>query len=197
MSKTPVGSPLHTDNGLSHLLGRICIEFSAIEATLRKIVSKLLSNDSNIGAIVVSEASFPGLIGMAKSLVYYKTESAEIRAKIDGMVGELEEAQSIRNQCLHSEWTGLWERNDLVIRRKHTAKARHGLRQNWELVNAKSLTQKIELLRVVRMKLLDYDIELLNSNISNQPKIGLKLHPEVLKFIEKLKEEAADKTAPP
>ena len=183
-------SPSNTDDLASHI-GQLCVSFSMVEFWLKLTVGKLLTTDAHIAAIVISETSFRGLVGMEKSLVYYKTEDASLRKQCDELSKRMINAEELRNGYLHSQWMTVAgkesEPTGKYIRSKNTAKIKHGLHQKWQVYTRKELTADVGILVKLSQDLGDFDSQLMKAGVSALHNIALKPSSDVMKVIEGLR----------
>jgi hypothetical protein len=170
-----------------------------VEFWLKLTVGKLLTTDGNIAAIVVSETPFKGLVAMAKSLVYYKTEDPNLRKRCDELSKRMIDAEELRNGYLHSQWMPVagqkLEFTGKYIRAKSTAKVRHGLHQKWQVYTRAELAADVGTLVKLSQDWGDFDLQLMKAGVSSLHKIGLKLSPDVMKVVERLRNEAGRRSA--
>jgi hypothetical protein len=186
--------PLADD--LTRHIGEVCVAFSMVEMHAKLIASKLLTHDGHIAAIVVSETPFKGLVGMIKSLVYYKTEDAGLRVRCHELTKRMTDAEEVRNHYLHSQWMPVvgagMEFSGKYIRAKNTAKVRHGLHQRWQVYTAKELIADAKVMTTLGRDLSDFDLLLMKQKVSAIHKIGLTLPPDVVTVVEQLRTETGE-----
>lgn len=128
---------------LNERLGRIAFNFSNLELVLSCFVTKLISDDSKIGAIVTSEMSFQNLLKAFDSLSQYKITDSEQLIAIRDLIKQINTAEQERNTVLHSAFASLDPNNtNEVIRLKVTAKQGKGLRIVSEKVDIEKLKQQ-------------------------------------------------------
>ena len=160
---------------LERLIGRICVQFGALEFFLAAYCSNMLSDDQNCGFIVTSECSFGRLVAMYKSMVFYRTDDEALRTRTDALAGRLMQAEQQRNTALHSLWM-LSEPADLApfVRLKVTAKQRRGLDTQWQNTSVEDLEQTVTLVLNVRQELIDFTCdELVPAGVTQMSKKGL------------------------
>lgn len=168
-----------------------------LEWWLRLTVGKMLTHDAQIATIVTSETSFGGLVGMAKSLLYYKTEDKGLRDAFEALAARLEAAEATRNNYLHSFWSPVVDSqlgfSGKYIRQKSTAKRRRGLHQKWEVKTPAEMVRDAESLRALGADLSEFSLRLQTLGIAPLPTVGLKLQPEAMAVVKKLRAEAGVK----
>jgi hypothetical protein len=127
-----VGAP----DEFNAVIGRICINFSALEETLSKCIIKILGQSSDVGNILTSELSFRNKVGLFFSL-YFK-----LRDKFDFnefenfeleyfklLIKALNKAEDLRNQVIHSSFAiDRSGANSKIFRSKITSKQKTGLK---------------------------------------------------------------------
>lgn len=125
-------------DALARKIGQISINFASIEKVVVGFVSKLITEDVNIGAIVTSEMSFQNLLKAFDSLIRYKFTNPETLEKWDGIRKDLNTCEQDRNVCLHSSYL-LNPQMTGYFRMKITAKQNQGLKVNQEDIDEEKL----------------------------------------------------------
>ena len=118
---------------LPAVIGRISMNFQALEDELSNRIIQMTGLDKEIGEVITAELSFKNKVNLFASL-YYKLKDEyhfnSIPKYEDGFFKELLKAlnksEEFRNQILHSNVIKDWKTNQ-IIRRKTTAKAKKGL----------------------------------------------------------------------
>jgi hypothetical protein len=122
-------------------IGRVVLNFSELESQLSAGIVKCLKLDQSLGRIVTSELSFGVKVHMLSSLVRHLTPQNKFNVGDDDPLSCWEKisaqcfrAEEMRNQVMHSEWSGPYLRDLKAVRRKFTAKASRGLTEHMEVV---------------------------------------------------------------
>lgn len=120
-------------------IGAICVNFETLDLVLSSFISRLISDDSKVGAIITSEMSFSNLVHTFSSLVKHKfQENPELLSEINKLVVILGESEAIRNQIVHSNYFYRdfeKDRND-IGRLKVTSRRKKGL-----VINSNEVTE--------------------------------------------------------
>jgi hypothetical protein len=118
-------------------LGGITSNFSVLEFLLACHVSRLISDDPKIGAIITCEMSFQSLFKAFDSLIRYKITDPEQLKRSEDLVKRLKKAEEDRNKVIHSIYA--FEVNAPgIMRFKATAKQGKGLRFTKEKIEGES-----------------------------------------------------------
>lgn len=127
-------------------IGRVVLNFSALEGTLSVAIAKCLQLDSVRGRIVTAELSFKVKVHMLSSLVRQSVPITKFNVGLDDPIeswnkisSQCFRAEELRNQILHSEWSGPYLRDMKASRHKITAKASRGLTEHVEVVDSARL----------------------------------------------------------
>ncbi len=123
-------------------IGRVVLSFSMLESALSIGISKCLRLDTEIGKIVTSELSFKVKVHMLSSLVKKLSSSTAFNVGSDDPIvtwnkisNQCFRSEELRNQILHSEWSGPYLRDLKAVRHKSTAKSSRGLVEHVEIVD--------------------------------------------------------------
>lgn len=127
-------------------IGRVVLNFSELESQLSAGIANCLSLDQSRGRVVTSELSFRVKVHMLSSLIREllpgrrfnvgRDEPIECWSRISAQCFRAEE---LRNQVMHSEWSGPYLRDLKAVRRKFSAKASRGLSEHVEIVTSARL----------------------------------------------------------
>ncbi|MDX2196274.1 MAG: hypothetical protein NW207_07640 [Cytophagales bacterium] len=118
-------------------LGKLTLNFSTLELTVSAFVSKLISDDSKIGAIITSEMSFQNLLKAFSSLSQYKLNNHIEYTKIFKLINRIKVVEQERNKLVHSAYA-ISNIEDRILRIKITAKQYKGLNIINEEINIKN-----------------------------------------------------------
>lgn len=151
---------------LTDQLGKIAIQFSNLALVVSCFVTKLISDDSKIGAIVTSEMSFQNLLKVFDSLAQYRITDNGQLISIRDMIKRLNTAEQERNAILHSAYLKKDKDNwDELIRLKITAKQGKGLKITSESINSKNLKRQIKDMEDLMLELESIYKKLYNENV--------------------------------
>jgi hypothetical protein len=107
-------------------IGKVVMNFQTVELILKSFLSRLISEDKKISAIVTTELSFKGLVHAFSSLILYKFPEQIEEAK--GLILKLEECELNRNKIVHSSYMAEVNQPQLILKRiKITSKQKKGL----------------------------------------------------------------------
>ena len=127
-------------------IGRVVLNFSALEGALSIAIARCLSLDAPLGKIVTAELSFKLKVHMLSSLVRHLAPHAKFNVGIDEPIqcwskisSQCFRGEELRNQVLHSQWSGAYLRDMKAHRHKVTAKATRGLAEHIEIVDSSRL----------------------------------------------------------
>lgn len=127
---------------LINIIGKITINFSTLELLLSSFTTRLISEDSKIGAIVTCEMSFQNLLKAFDSLTQYKLNKTEHK-KIAEIIKRLNNVEQERNKVTHSTYANA-ENSAEITRLKVTAKQGKGLSITSEAVNMENLKKIVK-----------------------------------------------------
>lgn len=148
-------------------LGMVAVTFSDLEDQFGATIASLLSGDSDTGAIVVAEMSFRAKVNLFASLVRHSAGNRTFSAPNAPIVEVLQDlctnvfkAEELRNTVMHSSWVGLDMCDGRIVRRKATAKSRHGFRVAEEEVDSGYLLDIVEFIDSVVTDVVGFASEL-------------------------------------
>ena len=128
-----VGPP----DAISASIGRVALNFSELERELCSVISHLLGRGPEIGQLITAELSFRGKIDLVSSLFRHSKPSSDALSQFDDLIAICAEAESLRNQVLHSSWFDAGSGS--VKRVKLTARRKVGLSQQEEKMTSANL----------------------------------------------------------
>lgn len=127
-------------------IGRVVLNFSELESQLSTGIAKCLTLDKTLGRIVTSEISFAVKVHMLSSLIRHLAPKRRFNVGNDDPISSWAKisaqcfrAEELRNQVMHSEWSGPYLKDLKAVRRKFTAKAARGLSEHSEIVTSARL----------------------------------------------------------
>ncbi|MBI4293427.1 MAG: hypothetical protein HY661_18280 [Betaproteobacteria bacterium] len=127
-------------------IGRVVLNFSELESQLSAAIASCLKLDPSVGRIVTSEISFAVKMHMLSSLTRHLATTRTFNVgrddPIDGWAkisAQCFRAEELRNQIMHSQWSGPYLRDMKAVRHKFTAKASRGLAEHTEIVTSARL----------------------------------------------------------
>jgi hypothetical protein len=127
-------------------LGRIMVNFAALEAHMDFVISALVGPEQPVGDAVVAELSFRTKCGVLSSLFVLRVTSdgsgdtEECLAKMKAFLKKANQLEARRNQITHSAWLiGENDSPDQATRYKITAKQDKGLRRQTEPMDVNAL----------------------------------------------------------
>lgn len=144
-------------------LGKIVLNFSTLEFVLACFVTRLISDDSKVGAIVTSEMSFQNLLKAFDSLTQYRITDPPVLAKVSTLIKRLNASEQERNKIIHSVYA--LPDNDKkteFTRLKATAKQGKGLKISEEVIDTKVLKDL-----TLELRQLVIDLESLYKSLFN------------------------------
>jgi Na+-transporting NADH:ubiquinone oxidoreductase subunit NqrD len=116
-------------------LGMVAVAFSELEDQLGESITSLLGGDKGAAAIVVAEMSFRAKVNLFASLVRHRVgdsvfnvPNVPVLEVLQDLCTNLFQAEELRNTVMHSSWVGLDMCEGRIVRRKATAKSKHGFR---------------------------------------------------------------------
>lgn len=122
---------------ISASIGSISLNFSELEREVSSVISHLLGCGPEVGRVVSAELSFRGKLDLVSSLYRHTKPIAETLRQFDDLLVICAEAESSRNQVLHSSWFDAG--HSLVKRVKLTARRKQGFRQQTEQMTSADL----------------------------------------------------------
>ncbi len=122
---------------LTSSIGKICLNFSTIELLLSAFVTRFISDDPKIGAILTSEMSYQNNLKAFASLVKYKITDEHLQNDFSFIIRKLNEIEQKRNEILHSVYALKNPTSEQIFRIKISSKQGKGLLTTEELVNSK------------------------------------------------------------
>lgn len=124
-----VGSP----DELSSVIGRITMNFSALEDTLSECIIKVIGQSNVVGQIITAELSFKNKINLFSSLYFELKDKVEFNAfpgleteHFKEIIKALNKCEILRNEVIHSKFSH--KVKEKIIRTKVTAKQKIGLK---------------------------------------------------------------------
>ncbi len=137
-----VGAP----DSVTSALGHVVLAFSWLEQIASRVIVGRLRADELAGYTVAAELSFGSKIHLIASLARLRDGDLERPdpapidpTRLDGVVAECFRAEELRNRLMHSFWESVPLQPDQMVRFKRSAKARHGLRDQVETVDAAAI----------------------------------------------------------
>ncbi len=118
-------------NQMAEAIGEVTINFADLEDDVSAAISFLLKRGDDVGRIVTAELSFKGKLNLVAAVFRHLTPESERLESLRELLGLCLKIEGIRNQVVHSSWIRHVD-NPKVIRRKFTAKMRHGFREETE-----------------------------------------------------------------
>ncbi|HYJ65436.1 MAG TPA: hypothetical protein VEV62_16965, partial [Parafilimonas sp.] len=93
------------------VIGRISVNFSALEETLSKCIIRILGQTNEVGHIITSELSFRSKIGLFSSLYLKLRDKCHFNEfensgteHFKTLIKALNKAEDLRNQVIHSSF---------------------------------------------------------------------------------------------
>lgn len=146
----------------SSAIGLVAVAFSDLEEGLSAAIEKLLGVDAVVARVVTCEMSFRNKVNAMASLIRSLKPDREINlgtADRSSLVSELAaacfRAEEMRNQIMHSIWTGSGREGGSMTRTKYSAKASHGLRRQVENLNSAYLLDVADYISMVAFDLTE------------------------------------------
>ena len=122
-------------------LGRICINFQALEVHICVLTWNLIGEDQLVGRVVTSNMSFSRicdtLIGLSK---YRFGKDASATTTIEGLVKRASQLEQKRNTFIHSYWT-TDDSSGSVGRVKFSVTRNNGLKESHPDVDVQELRE--------------------------------------------------------
>ena len=132
---------------LPERIGKVCLTFSTLELIISCFVSKLISDDAKIGAIMTAEMSFQNLVKTFSSLVNLKISEETEVIKLKQLISDINSIEQERNKIIHSVY--VTNNYNKIFRIKATAKQGKGLKFTNEEVDEDYLKNVIN--RIVKV----------------------------------------------
>lgn len=123
-------------------IGAICINFETLDLVLSATISRLVSDNAKIGAILTTELSFGSLVNCFSSLIKYQfSTDNNIISKANELIKVFNECQIKRNQIIHSTYyfKDFENNKNNVGRIKISSKQKHGLKIDNEVITEDDL----------------------------------------------------------
>jgi hypothetical protein len=144
-------------------IGKAVVEFSKLESELSGLAIQLLKvDDPASGQIATSELSFKQTVQLLMSLYRHRVSNpdqvVDMRVRLDGC----HELEAIRNLIVHSRWTSIQGLSN-ALRQKTTAKFKHGLLNDTELVSTSTMLEFVEEVRSLRQQFVKEGLSWLHS----------------------------------
>lgn len=122
-------------DNLTNSIGKVCLNFSTVELLLSAFVTRFISDDPKIGAILTSEMSYQNNLKAFASLVKYKITDGMLQDDFRLIIKKLHEIEQKRNEILHSVYALKDSTSEQIFRIKITSKQSRGLLATEELVD--------------------------------------------------------------
>ena len=160
------------------VIGMIAVSFSKLEDCLGEAIDSLLGGSAGTGPIVIAELSFRARVSLFASLVRHRADgrsftvpSAPVCEVLQELCNNILKAEELRNTVLHSSWIGLDMCDGKVVRRKATARLKHGFRVTEEEVDSGYLLDIVEFTDSVACDVTGFLSELQRDAPSNASRI--------------------------
>ena len=129
-------------------LGRVVVNFAAVEMHLTFLTGELITQDQPVAQIVSSEMNFKTLRAALKSIVHAKLpQDKAVLDRLDDLLGQAKHAEDLRNQLMHCFW--LDDGQGGMGRFKMTAKEDKGLKHTTAPITAKDINDVADKLKKV------------------------------------------------
>jgi hypothetical protein len=132
-------------------IGMIALSFSELEDCLGEAIDSLIGGNDGTGSIVAAELSFRMKVNLFASLVRHRAggrsftvPNAAVSEVMQELCNNIFKAEELRNAVLHSSWIESDMFDGKVVRRKATAKSKHGFRITEEEVGSGYLLDIVE-----------------------------------------------------
>jgi len=153
-------------------IGMIAVTFSELEDRVSEAIVSLLGGIKHgTGNIVVAEMSFRAKVNLFASLVRhcdadrsFTIPNAPVTEVLQELCINILKAEELRNTVMHSSWVGLYMYDEKIVRRKVTAKLKHGLRIAEEEVDSGYLLDIVEFTNAVITDVVGFMSELQKDN---------------------------------
>ena len=152
-------------------IGMIAVTFSELEDRVSEAIVSLLGIKHGTGNIVVAEMSFRAKVNLFASLVRhcaadrsFTIPNAPVTEVLQELCTNILKAEELRNTVMHSSWVGLDMYDEKIVRRKVTAKLKHGLRIAEEEVDSGYLLDIVEFTNAVTTDVVGFMSELQKEN---------------------------------
>ena len=156
---------------LCSAIGMIAVTFSELEDCLGEAIISLLGARNGMGNIVVAEMSFRAKVNLFASLVlHYAADrsftipNAPVADVLKELCANVFKVEELRNTVLHSSWVGLDMCDGQIVRRKASAKSKHGFRIAEEEVDSGYLLDIAEFAQAVGTDVVGFMSELQKEN---------------------------------
>lgn len=147
----------------SSAIGRITLNFSELEDQVCLAITKLLAVSENIGFIITAESSFRNRMHLLGSLVRHLASTTKFNTGPNDAVEMFSElmalcfkAEELRNQILHSSYTGAYLSDAKATRKKLTAKASKGLVVHDEEIDSGYLLDIADFIITIAMQVEEF-----------------------------------------
>ncbi len=155
---------------LSSVIGRITMNFSALEDTLSECIIKVIGQSNAVGQIITAELSFKNKINLFSSLYFELKDRVEFNAfpgleleHFKEIIKALNKCEILRNEVIHSTFSNITRKvKDKVIRKKVSAKQKIGLKVINEETDVIKLFNIADFIVVVAYGLDEFCITIVN-----------------------------------
>ncbi len=121
------------DTSLAKALGETVVWFEELDEQLCTSISFLLHSGDDVGRIVTAELSFRAKVDLFSSLFRGLRPGSDNLSAVRDFCAACAQIEAKRNQVMHSKWRHQMDGSG-VTRLKYTARAKHGLRKQEELL---------------------------------------------------------------
>lgn len=187
---------LKTQEYLYDALGRMIVEFQALERAIESIIFCTMTSAYEQMRIIFSEMSFKSKVHVFSSLVKNLHSENDrlyddtyLLDRVDHIVKSCNTSESRRNQLIHSFWVPEFKSApNLVMRIKESSKSRSGYKYSVESIKTDSLEEDIKFIRSTRENVDDFCMKLSIQYNYHHGMIGMGSlidHAEIIEFINK------------
>jgi hypothetical protein len=156
---------------IAHLVGDVAIGFGNLELFVSVAIWQLfgLSDKTaeQLAQAITAEMSFDRKVRAFASMYKIRFPSQAGDSAFQKVLGRLIEAESLRNQVLHSSWPKS-EDPDRRLRVKSSAKMKHGLKNTVYTVTPQSLGEVVKTIHDVGLELAEFVLTNIQTPISVQ-----------------------------
>lgn len=121
---------------LNDAVGRIAMNFGALEEALSSSIIYLLGTDTQKGLTITSEMSFKSKLHVMASLIKQEYEKKPLsfpESDFQDLIKMCSKSEELRNKLLHSSWVyDHSKKTSEIRRRKVSAKIKHGYKKDEE-----------------------------------------------------------------
>ncbi len=129
--------------GVEEALGRFIANFSLLEEWIRGVILEIPNVSAPAGEILTSQLSFQELLNVFGAIIHEYVDNPDILRLTDDTVREINKANEVRNQFVHSVWLCSDESpRHFAVYAKSRANRKKGFQDSWNKVRKQDISKK-------------------------------------------------------